>query len=129
MRVDDVTINVSLLGLGLVALLPFPTSLLAEYGDQPQAVAIYAAAVALATGAQLALLLAVWKRPGHTHRPIPPPLIRSWTLDLGGTVAVFAVTIPLAFVLSGYAELIWLALIPLKISLGRRSRRLERGLS
>ncbi|MFF4724769.1 hypothetical protein ACFY3M_05450 [Streptomyces mirabilis] len=32
--------------LGLVALLPFPTALLAEYASQPETVALYAVAMA-----------------------------------------------------------------------------------
>lgn len=37
--VDGTVIRLGLLSLGLIALMPFPTTLLAEYGDLPQSVA------------------------------------------------------------------------------------------
>jgi uncharacterized membrane protein len=60
---DGTVIRAGLLCLGLIAIMPFPTTLLAEYGDLPQAVAVYSGAVAAVGAAQLALTVAMWKRP------------------------------------------------------------------
>lgn len=46
-----------LIGLGLVALLPFPTTLLAEYASQPETVALYAGAMATIHAVHVTLLL------------------------------------------------------------------------
>lgn len=44
--VDADVIGLTVLGLGLAALLPFPTALVSEYGDETTSVVIYSAAVA-----------------------------------------------------------------------------------
>src|SRR4051794_28266555 len=44
-EVDAMVVKLALLGLALIALMPFPTTLLAEYGDRPQSVAVYSGAV------------------------------------------------------------------------------------
>ncbi|MFD8221605.1 hypothetical protein ACFV2U_50200 [Streptomyces sp. NPDC059697] len=49
--------RLTLLGLGLVALLPFPTGLLAEYASQPETVALYAGAMAAIHAVHATLLL------------------------------------------------------------------------
>ncbi|MEI5131990.1 TMEM175 family protein [Streptomyces libani] len=71
--VDGTVIRLVLLSLGLVALMPFPTTLLAEYGDLPQSVAIYSGAVAVMGATQLALTLVLWKRPWLGERGIARP--------------------------------------------------------
>ncbi|MEU8700020.1 TMEM175 family protein [Streptomyces sp. NPDC048680] len=108
------------LGLGLVALLPFPTGLLAEYASQPEAVALYAGAVA-ATHAVHAILLLITQR---QVRPSPAASSaatgrRSFTAQLGSRVLIFCLSIPLAYVSTEAAMLFWLALIPAHYILGR----------
>ncbi|TQK50110.1 putative membrane protein [Streptomyces sp. SLBN-118] len=124
-EVDGTVIRLGLLSLGLVALMPFPTTLLAEYGDQPQAVAVYCGAVAAMGAAQLALTVALWKRPWLCSAALPDPVVRNDVIDLASTVLVFAVAVPLAFVSPTGAKLWWAVLIPVKWVTGRRGKRLR----
>ncbi|MGW8557322.1 TMEM175 family protein [Streptomyces tubercidicus] len=123
--VDGTVIRLVLLGLGLIALMPFPTTLLAEYADLPQSVAIYSGAVAAMGATQLALTLVLWKRPWLGSAGLPDPIARNDVLDLAVTVLVFAVAIPLAFVSPMGAKLWWAVLIPVRTVTGRRGKRLR----
>lgn len=124
-EVDGTVIRLGLLGLGLIALMPFPTTLLAEYGDLPQSVAVYSGAVAAVGAAQLTLTVVVWKRPWLGRAAVPDPVARNDVADLASTALVFAVAVPLAFVSPTGAMLWWAVLIPVKAVLGRRGKRLR----
>ncbi len=121
-RVDGLVIRLTLLGLGVAALLPFPTSLIAEYGDEPSAVTIYSAAVAVLGSVQLTLLLVVWKRPWLQAEPLPDRLAHAYLTDLAATVVIFAATAPLSFLIGSRAVWGWLLMIPVKFLSGRWSR-------
>ncbi|MFG2192159.1 TMEM175 family protein [Streptomyces sp. NPDC048639] len=127
--VDGWVTGLTLLGLGLIALLPFPTALLAEYGDQSLPVAIYSLSVAATNAVHLALLLAV-------QRILPPPdspLGRKFRLlhaaDFASTVVVFGIAVPLAFATPSGAKFFWVLLIPLKAWIGQWERRTARRLT
>ncbi|GAA2308483.1 DUF1211 domain-containing membrane protein [Streptomyces caniferus] len=124
-EVDGTVIRLGLLSLGLVALMPFPTTMLAEYGDQPESVAVYSAAVAAMVATELALTAVLWKRPWLGSAPVPDPIARNDVVDLGSTVVVFAIAVPLAFVSPTDAKFWWLVLIPVKAVTGRRGKRLR----
>ncbi|MDQ0942481.1 TMEM175 family protein [Streptomyces sp. V1I1] len=124
-EVDGTVIRLGLLSLGLVALMPFPTTLLAEYGDLSQSVAVYSGAVAAMGATQLALAVALWKRPWLGSAALPDPVARNDVADLAATVLVFAVAVPLAFVSPTGAKLWWAMLIPVKSVTGRRGKRLR----
>lgn len=121
-NVDGTVVKLVLLGLGLVALMPFPTTLLAEYADLPQSVAIYSGAVA---ATQLALTVVLWKRPWLGSAPLTDPIVRNDVADLASTVLVFVVAVPLAFVSPTGAMLWWAMLIPVRVVLGKRGKRLR----
>lgn len=123
--VDGTVIKLALLGLGLIALMPFPTTLLAEYGDLPEAVAVYSGAVAATGATQLALTVVLWKRPWLGSRALPGSVARNDMADLASTVLVFAVAVPLAFASPSAAKLWWAVLIPVKMVTGRRGKRLR----
>ncbi|WP_326647569.1 MULTISPECIES: TMEM175 family protein [unclassified Streptomyces] len=123
--VDGTVIRLGLLSLGLIALMPFPTTLLAEYGDLPQSVAVYSGAVAAMGATQLALTVALWKRPWLGSAAMPAPVARNDMADLASTVLVFAVAVPLAFVSPMGAKLWWAVLIPVKVVTGKRGKRLR----
>ncbi|QIK05293.1 DUF1211 domain-containing protein [Streptomyces sp. ID38640] len=123
--VDGTVIRLVLLSLGLVALMPFPTTLLAEYGDLSQSVAIYSGAVAAMGATQLALTLALWKRPWLGSAAMPDPVVRNDIADLASTVLVFAAAVPLAFVSPTGAKLWWAVLIPVRTVTGKRGKRLR----
>ncbi|GAA5702263.1 TMEM175 family protein [Streptomyces avermitilis] len=124
-EVDGTVIRLGLLSLGLIALMPFPTTLLAEYGDLPQAVAVYSGAVAAMGAAQLALTVALWKRPWLGGAAMSDSVVRNDVADLVSTVLVFAVAVPLAFVSPAGAKLWWAVLIPVKSVTGKRGKRLR----
>ncbi|MET8598041.1 MULTISPECIES: TMEM175 family protein [Streptomyces] len=118
--VDADVIGLTVLGLGLTALLPFPTALVSEYGDESTSVVIYSAAVASLGAVHLALAAVVARRP-WLHGDAQP--LRNeflYAVDLGTMVAVFLVTIPLALVVGPAAMWWWLVLVPIKVWLGRK---------
>ncbi|MFG1808828.1 TMEM175 family protein [Streptomyces sp. NPDC049040] len=122
-RADEVLVRLTLLGLGLVALMPFPTTLLADYGSQPEAVAIYAGAVAVVDAVHLGLLLYVARRPQLLSSPLSAASVRLLSADLGATILVFVVSVPLAFASPAGAKWCWVVLIPIRVVLGRLRRR------
>ncbi|MFI1418703.1 TMEM175 family protein [Streptomyces sp. NPDC020731] len=118
-QVDGQVISLTVLGLGLAALLPFPTALVSEYGDQRVSVVVYAAAVASLGAVHLALAALVARRPWLRGGAAPVRDERLSAIDLGATVVVFLVTIPLALVMGPGA--MWWWLVPVKVWLGRRA--------
>jgi uncharacterized membrane protein len=113
-----------LLGLGLVALLPFPTTLLAEYASQPETVALYAGAMATIHAVHATLLL-LTQRQVHPSPAAPDAAARRrFTAQLGASVLIFGLSIPLAFVNTAGAMWFWLTLIPAQYILGHHPRRL-----
>ncbi|WP_454335872.1 TMEM175 family protein [Streptomyces glaucescens] len=121
-ELDGQLIALSLLGLGVAALLPFPTRLLSEYGREPASVAIYAATVAALGATHLALVAVLARRPWLRGGEELEEDFGAQALDLGATVAVFLLTIPLTLVFGAAAAWFWLLLAPLKAFLGRRAR-------
>jgi uncharacterized membrane protein len=116
--------RLTLLGLGLVALLPFPTGLLAEYASQPDAVALYASAMA-AIHAVHATLLLLTQRQVHPSPESPAAAARRrFTAQLASSVLVFGLSIPLAFVNTEAAMWFWIALAPAHYAIGHYRRRL-----
>ncbi|MFE3743807.1 TMEM175 family protein [Streptomyces sp. NPDC059134] len=116
---DALSGRLVLMGLGVIALLPFPTTLLSEYASQPLSVAVYACTIIVIDLLQLALLLSIRRAPG-TARPDVRRTGRNIAADLGSTALVFGATVPVAFLVSPAAALwCWLVLIPLKVALGR----------
>ncbi|MFD5116121.1 TMEM175 family protein [Streptomyces sp. NPDC058391] len=120
-RVDGLSLRLALAGLGAIALVPFPTTMLSEYASQPLAVAVYASTICVIDLLELAVFLTIWRRPQMAH-PISDRVARNILTDLGTTVLVFAATVPIAFVSPTAALWTWLSLVPIKIALGRRER-------
>ncbi|MGV9267826.1 TMEM175 family protein [Kitasatospora sp. NPDC003701] len=126
-RVDGLVLRLTLAGLGLIALLPFPTSLLAEYHPQDEAVVLYAVVIILIVLQHLALLLTIRHR-GHAGPAADRRTTRLVVADMGVTVLVFGASLPIVLAVSPRAALYsWLALVPLKAAVGHRRHRAERG--
>lgn len=125
-ELDGQVITLSILGLSVAALVPFPTKLISEYGREPASVAIYAAAVAALGAAHLALLLVLARRPWLRGETAPPEGFRLYALDLGATVVVFLLSIPLALTVGSTAMWFWLVMVPVKAALGVRADRASR---
>ncbi|MFE3516147.1 TMEM175 family protein [Streptomyces sp. NPDC059166] len=122
-RFDGPALQLALIWLGTIALIPFPTALLSEYAYEPLAVAVYAGSVSLTNLLELAVLRTGVRSAGPSG-PADRATVRSVAADLCGTACVFGATVPLAFLLSPAAAMwSWLALVPVKVVLGRRSRR------
>jgi uncharacterized membrane protein len=106
-RFDSWLVSRNLLYLALVVLVPFTTEVLGEYGNQSVAVAVYAAIMALAA-------LVNWSMLNHAVRhDLIREEERAATQAFGaraalGIPAVFALSIPIAFVSPTAAELFWL---------------------
>ncbi|MFG2615116.1 TMEM175 family protein [Streptomyces anulatus] len=111
--------HLALAVLGMIALVPFPTSILAEYGaHEPLAVAMYAATICLIDLLQLAMFATLRGR--HGMRGVGE--WRDTAADLGATIVVFGASVPIAFFAPQAAIWSWLALFPVKAVLGRRER-------
>ncbi|MFD9512325.1 TMEM175 family protein [Streptomyces mirabilis] len=116
--------RLTLLGLGLVALLPFPTALLAEYASQPETVALYAGAMAAIHAVHATLLLLTQRQVHPSPASSAAAARRRFTAQLGSSVLIFGLSVPLAFVNTEAAMWFWLTLIPAHCILGRHPRRL-----
>jgi uncharacterized membrane protein len=116
-RIDGTVTGLNLAYLALVAFLPFPTRVLADYGEEPSAVLFYAA-----TGAVLSLLAGLIRfhvtRAGLVHPSRAHELgdREHWAI----TPAVFIASIPVAYVNPTAGKLFWLLL--LVTSSGLRAR-------
>ncbi|WML83718.1 TMEM175 family protein [Streptomyces sp. VNUA74] len=125
-RVDGQVITLSLLGLGVAALVPFPTTLISEYGREPASVAIYAAAVASLGASHLALVALLAARPWLRGDAVPEEGFLIYGLDLAASVVVFSLSVPLALAIGPAAMWGWLVLLPLKVVTGRWAVRTSR---
>ncbi|MET9390184.1 TMEM175 family protein [Streptomyces sp. NPDC006624] len=119
-EIDGQVIGLSIAGLGVAALVPFPTRLLAEYGDLSVSVAVYAGAVAALGACHLAVAALLAKRPWLRHHTPSPTATALYLADSATIVLVFAVTVPLVFVTGPVIMWMWLVLVPAKAYLGRR---------
>jgi uncharacterized membrane protein len=129
-RADELLMTLNLLFLMTVAALPFPSGVLGQYGSQRAAVVLYAASMAVA-GTLLGLLTLVASRrallvPGTDPKAIRKGLARSVSM-----AAVFALSIPVAFVFSPSVAsdswaLVWVCMQAIRLATRsgkRKSRR------
>lgn len=122
-RFDGRLIQLNFLLLFVVAFVPFPTSLIAEYGGEVASVVLYAAVVA-----SLSLLqFATWAyafRAGHVGREVDRQLYRYMGLNMLSVPAVFALSILIALLWDPWMAMwSWLLLVPVQILVGRISGR------
>lgn len=120
-RFDPTLIGLNFLLLFMIAFVPFPTRLIAEYGGEVTSVVLYAAVVA-----SLSLLqLAIWAyayRAGHIGSEIDQQVYRYMRRNLLAVPAVFGASIVIAIVWDpGVAMWSWLLLVPAQILSGRLS--------
>jgi TMEM175 potassium channel family protein len=102
--------------LGLVALLPFPSSMLADYGDESSVVIIYAAnvaAIALVQVAIVAVALRTRSLRGSGPAAFAPSAV---------TAAIFVLSMPVALVSPTWTPACWILLIPAHATLDRIER-------
>ncbi|MFI2668001.1 TMEM175 family protein [Streptomyces albidoflavus] len=121
-QADEGFIRLTALGLGAVALVPFPTSMLSDYTDEPVAVALYSAVIAAIDLIHLAQFTLLCRRPRLRTRAVPRRLLWGFSAELGSTILVFGTAAVIALFDPTAAMYSWLALIPLKVAVGRASR-------
>jgi uncharacterized membrane protein len=119
-RIDGRLTQVNLLFLAFVALLPFPTSVLAHVGDLPTAAAFYAAFVCL-TSLLSSSLWVVADRRHLLSGEVTPAVSRHVMIRALSVSAVFALSIPVALAWgSTVAEVLWIASIVLQGLISRQ---------
>jgi uncharacterized membrane protein len=111
--VDGGLIGINLVYLAFVAFLPFPTGLLGNYFDNPISVALYALAVAAVSGLEVALFARAY-RSSLLRRRITPEVFR-WGAEVSfSPVVFFLLSIPVAFVSTVAAVVVWFLAVPLQ---------------
>ncbi|MET3922041.1 TMEM175 family protein [Arthrobacter sp. UYEF20] len=115
-RIRRFNVNLGRLNLALlffIAMLPGPTSVLSQYGDDPTPwpSVLYAANIA----AVYLTMAAIWGYARHAdlmEREMDPDAHRKvFSIRLAGAL-VFLLSIPAAFVLNAYTPFLWLLLVP-----------------
>ena len=118
--VDGRLVAINLAFLFSIAILPFPTSIIAREGDLPSATIIYAG-FGFVTGALSTLL---WLYPagvGHLVSPaVTPEIARYVTRRAAVIPVVFAVSIPAALISPPLAWLLWFLGAPIQAIVFRR---------
>ncbi len=121
-RADERLAMINLAQLAFIALIPFPTALLGQYGNQPGPVILYAVIVACA--GLLGTLTWVYAdrngliRSGTTRETVRLATIRGLLLPL-----VFLASLPLLVVHPYAVEAAWVLFFPLQAFVIRRERR------
>jgi uncharacterized membrane protein len=117
-RVDNNLLWINLALLGSVALLPFPTQVLGDYGDTTLGVILYAAT--LCAVGSLSVLTGWYINRAGLAAPMPPEEARRSFVHGAVVVVVFACSIPIAFASPLVAKLFWLLLLPIGQFVNRR---------
>lgn len=111
-RFDNRLIRINLALLLVVAFVPFPTSVLADSGDQVPAVVLYAATVGMLSVLQLWIWTHAFRH-GLMEPSVDEGIFRLVRASLLPTIIVFYGSIPFAFLLQGLTPLLWILLWPL----------------
>ncbi len=116
--IDNPQIGLNLLYLCFIAFLPFPTGLLGNFFENPLAFTIYAVTVAIVSGLELVGFRRA-HRGGLLIHQLPEDVYRWGAAMSLSPVIFFLASIPLAFVDSSLAVLVWLLMIPFQALAGR----------
>jgi uncharacterized membrane protein len=108
----------TLIYLAFVAFLPFPAAVLGTYDDNPVAVAFYAVAMAILSGLEGVTFWLAWHEDLLTHR-LSGPALRWSMLATLTPVAMFLISIPIAFVDPSLGILTWFVTFPIEAVLER----------
>ena len=120
-RADAGLVYLNLLLLAFIALIPFPTSLIGEHGDQPLPVVIYAATLS-AAGIAGFLSWVYALRAGLVRADAPHDLVQSGAMRALAAPVVMLASLLLLPITSTYmVELSWLLILPAQWLLGRHA--------
>jgi uncharacterized membrane protein len=116
--IDPPQIALVVVYLAFVAFLPFAVGTLGEYFSNPLSVVIFAVNLGIVSTLEVLLY---WRagRAGLFEPPIPADVQRWEMLMSASPVAVFALSIPVAFIRPGLGVLTWALSVPLQMVLGR----------
>jgi uncharacterized membrane protein len=120
--VDRPFVGLTVVYLAFVALLPFPTAVLGEYGNNPVSVVTFAVNM-MAVSTMEAVLFRHARRRSLFREEWPEDVYRWALLASLSPVLMFALSVPLAFVLPRLAIVCWFLAIPLGRLLDRRLPR------
>jgi uncharacterized membrane protein len=124
-RIDTTVLVLNLSVLGLVAFVPYPTSVLGQYGETTAAVVFYASTM----GILGSLMTALWSYASHRHRFIPrgtpSQFVRHAFWRSATTPTVFLASIPIAFVSPTAAKWFWLTIVIIHALLRRHYGTIE----
>ena len=119
-RIDGRLATLNLLFLAFVALLPFPTSVMAHDGDLGTAAAFYAGFVCV-TSLLSTSLWALAEHDGLLSAEVTPAISRRVMVRSLSVSAAFAISIPVALLIgSDWAQFLWVASIVVQGWLSRR---------
>jgi len=110
--VDRRSMALSLVYLGFVAFLPFPTALVGEYEANPISVVAFAIALGAVSGMET-VLFAYSRRHALLRMALPDDAYRWGLLASSAPVLIFVFTIPLAFVDTTLTLASWVVLAPI----------------
>ncbi|HSI79305.1 MAG TPA: TMEM175 family protein [Solirubrobacterales bacterium] len=119
-RMDRPFIGLNLVYLAFIALLPFPTDLLGNYFENPISVTVYAITVGIVSGMEVVLFV-------YAHRnrllatQLPEEVYRWGVRQASAPLAFFVISIPVAFVSTTIAVVLWFGAVPLGLA-GNRSK-------
>ena len=108
---DQRLISLNLVYLMFIAFLPFPTVLLGDFFENPLTIVIYAVNVAIVSGLEVVLFRHA-HRSGLFEREMPEEIYRWGVLMSLSPVLWFIFSIPLAFVSTSLAVVVWFFGIP-----------------
>lgn len=109
--VDRGFLGLTVVYLAFVALLPFPTGVLGEFGSNPVSVVAFAANM-IAVSVMEAVMFHHARRRGLFREEWPQAVYRWAMLASLSPVALFALSVPVAFVSAQLAIVLWFLAIP-----------------
>lgn len=117
--VDRGFIGLTVVYLAFVALLPFPTGVLGEFPSNPVSMVVFALNMAAVSSIE-AVMLVHARRRGLLRDQLPDD-VYSWVLRMElSPVALFLVSMPVAFVTPWLAVVVWFLSAPLQTIWNRR---------
>jgi uncharacterized membrane protein len=123
--IDRRFMGVTLLYLGLIAFLPFPTAFLGDNGPNPISVSLFALSIAVVASLEIVQLVYA-RRAGLLKEGISTEEFRWEFLASLAPAVLFLASIPIAFLNPVLAMYSWLLTIPAGILVGRRRPPEER---
>jgi uncharacterized membrane protein len=117
-EIDYGLIAINLIYLAFVAFLPFPTALLGNYFENPVAVGSYALAVAVVSGLEVVAFRHAY-RAGLLAGDMPETVFRYGAAASSLPLVFFVASVPMAFVSSALAVVVWFLAMPGQAALQR----------